>query len=415
MNLVQNHNRSPTLKSAHPKKQMEVLIEQCLPEYRHQVLSQKENQLRLNNFARLIASGVLLSFVVIQPLNAVAEWAWRLLKLPTFDPTGLETNFKELNADQGFNRTFKKGDKILQYEITSAFGERIHPVSGEKKFHYGVDVSTPEGTPIYAIGTPKNFFDVGKIFDNEIIYTECSEDPEGGTIATVTSSLLKDYKFIFMHLKSCNPGGKTTGAIIATTGNSGNSTTGAHLHFEVELKGKRIDPPSGFLRWALEGKEPTVNVAVTDDLKPFLDTIRYAEGTDSPEGYQTIFSGAKFTDFSKHPDTVYSTIFNGKTLRSAAAGAYQFMPDTWERVSKSINAINFSPANQDRGAIFLIKERGAYDLAKQGKIKQAFFTLCEEWASLPCYEGDTKGAYNQAVKPIDRLMEVYRSKVGKKQ
>ena len=91
------------------------------------------------------------------------------------------------------------------------------------------------------------------------------------------------------------------------------------------------------------------------------------------------------------------------------------MPDTWKRVSKGINAIDFSPANQDRGAIFLIKDRGAYDLAKQGEIKKTFFNLCEEWASLPCFEGDTKGAYNQAVKPIEKLMEVYKSKAGKKQ
>jgi muramidase (phage lysozyme) len=91
------------------------------------------------------------------------------------------------------------------------------------------------------------------------------------------------------------------------------------------------------------------------------------------------------------------------------------MPDTWNRVSKSIGAIDFSPPNQDRGAIFLIKERGAYDLAKQGQTKDAIFKLCKEWASLPCYDGDTKGAYNQAVKPIEQLMAVYESKSSKKQ
>jgi muramidase (phage lysozyme) len=393
---------------------MEVLINHCTEDYQHQVLSEKEKQLSRNNIARLILSSVLLSFVVIQPLNGLSEWSWRFLKAPTFDPNGLETNFKELNADKGFNRTLKDGDNVLSYVVTSPFGMREHPVSGEAKMHNGIDLSTPKGTPLYAIGKPRNW-SIGEIFSNETIYVQCGEDARGGTIADVTSSLLKDYKFTFMHLDSCNAGSYASGAVIGTTGNSGESTTGEHLHFEVELKGQKIDPPVGFILWALQGKEPLSTLPV-QEVKPFLDMIRFAEGTDKEDGYKTMFSGAKFNDFSKHPDKVNSTIFDGKVLKSAAAGAYQFMPDTWERASKATNAIDFSPPNQDRAAVFLIKERGALDLVKQEKIKQATFALCEEWASLPCFEGDTKGAYNQAVKPIGELMAVYeKSKSGKKQ
>lgn len=383
-------------------------------DYQHQVLVQKENQLRLSNFARLTASAVLLSFVVLQPLNSVAEWTWRFLKLPNFDPTGMEANFKELNVDKGFNATLKEGDNILGYPVTSAFGDRVHPVTGERKKHEGVDIATPENTPIYAFGRPRDW-SLSKMFDEEIIYTDCKEDPTSGKYAIVTSSLMKDYRFFLMHLNSCDAGTSASGAIIATTGNTGRSTA-PHLHFGVELKGQMIDPPKGFALWALQGKEPQIEPIPVQDVKPFLDMIRFAEGTDKEDGYKTMFSGAKFDDFTKHPDTVHSTIFDGKVLKSAAAGAYQFMPDTWERASKAINAIDFSPPNQDRAAVFLIKERGALDLVKQGQIKKATFALCKEWASLPCFEGDTKGAYNQAVKPIGELMAVYeKRKSGKKQ
>ncbi|NJM23173.1 MAG: M23 family metallopeptidase, partial [Richelia sp. SM1_7_0] len=34
--------------------------------------------------------------------------------------------------------------------ISSGFGWRNHPVTGERKFHYGIDFAAPEGTPIYA-------------------------------------------------------------------------------------------------------------------------------------------------------------------------------------------------------------------------------------------------------------------------
>jgi murein DD-endopeptidase MepM/ murein hydrolase activator NlpD len=250
---------------------MEALIEVCSVEYRHQVLSKKEQELRTNNFIRLALSGFLLSFVVIQPLNSFLEWGWRLAKAPTFDSNGMEVNFKELNVDKGFNRTLKEGDAVLAYKVTSVFGERIHPVTGVKKMHNGVDLDTPKGTDIYAIGKPRNW-GAGEIFGSETIYIECSDDSEGGKIASVTSSFMKDYRFNFMHLESCNSGAYASGAIVATTGNSGGSTTGEHLHFEVELKGRKIDPPVGFLLWALQGKEPQLQSST----KPIVEKLRNA-------------------------------------------------------------------------------------------------------------------------------------------
>lgn len=268
MTLVQTH-RSPT-KSAHPQKQIDALIPLCGVEYQHQVLSQKEQQLRTNNFIRCCVSGVFLSFVLIQPLNGIAEWAWRTVKAPNFDPTGLETNFKDLSQDSDFNRTLKTGDKVLQWTVTSPFGERIHPVTGERRHHNGVDLDTPEGTPIHAIGKPRNWGDIGKIFDDEVIYVECGSGELEGNWASVTSSLLKDYRFNYFHLMDCYQGSYASGAIIGRTGNTGRST-GAHLHFEVELKGKKIDPPMGFLRWTLEGKEPQPIKA-----KPIVERLRNA-------------------------------------------------------------------------------------------------------------------------------------------
>lgn len=213
---------------------------------------------------------MLLSFVVIQPLNSLAEWSWRFLKAPTFDPNGLETNFKELNADKGFNRTLKDGDSVLSYVVTSPFGMRKHPVSGETKMHSGVDVNTPENTPIYAIGRPRNSLDFSKMFDDEIIYVECGEGAGEGKAAYVTSSLLKDYKFMYFHLNDCYAGSYASGAVIGRTGNTGTSTA-PHLHFGVELKGQMIDPPVGFLLWSLQGKEPQVQ-----ETKPIVERLRNA-------------------------------------------------------------------------------------------------------------------------------------------
>jgi muramidase (phage lysozyme) len=48
--------------------------------------------------------------------------------------------------------------------------------------------------------------------------------------------------------------------------------------------------------------------------------IRIGEGTIQEDGYRTMFTGAKFTDFSKHPNTRHEA--NG--VVSTAAGAYHF-------------------------------------------------------------------------------------------
>ena len=208
--------------------------------------------------------------MAIKPLNATTEWAWRLLGLPNFDPTGLETNFKLLVADKGFNRTLKDGDKVLQWEVTSPFGYRDHPVTGERTHHNGVDVNTPVGTPLYAIGKPRSWGDLDKMFGEEIIYVECGSGEGEGTSASVTSSLLKDYRFLYFHLDACYGGSYASGAVIGVTGNTGTSTA-PHLHFEVELKGAKIDPPVGFLLWTLQGVEPQATTS-----KPIVERLRNA-------------------------------------------------------------------------------------------------------------------------------------------
>jgi murein DD-endopeptidase MepM/ murein hydrolase activator NlpD len=35
-------------------------------------------------------------------------------------------------------------------KLTSPFGYRIHPITGERKFHNGIDLSAPVGTPVFS-------------------------------------------------------------------------------------------------------------------------------------------------------------------------------------------------------------------------------------------------------------------------
>jgi murein DD-endopeptidase MepM/ murein hydrolase activator NlpD len=249
---------------------MEALIEICLPEYQHQVLSQAEKQLQINNAARLIVSGVLLSFVVIQPLNSFAEWGWRALNLPVFDKSSLETNLKIDPANKDFNAPLKVGEKVLQWEVTSGFGLRESPTVGASSDHKGVDIGTPVGTPLYAIGKTdgKNDFIQGYV---DVACPFDIGNPPEGIAAWVTSPLLPEYEFALFHLEACYAGRHPIGAMIAKSGNSGVSTA-PHLHFGVKHRGQWIDPPRGFVISTLQGKWYETN----SSNKPIVERLRNA-------------------------------------------------------------------------------------------------------------------------------------------
>ena len=137
-------------------------------------------------------------------------------------------------------------------------------------------------------------------------------------------------------------------------------------------------------------------------VRALLNTIRYAEGTSGETGYQTMFGGGQFSDMSRHPDKVISS---GK-YKSAAAGAYQFLPGTWRDMAGELGLKKFGPAEQDVAAIGLIERRGALDPFLRGeKFGKVIDKLAPEWASLPTAQGGSY--YGQPSKSLGDLYRVY--------
>lgn len=151
----------------------------------------------------------------------------------------------------------------------------------------------------------------------------------------------------------------------------------------------------------------TVNTSSVQSLNnrsAILKVIRFAEGTADARGYNRLFGGREIEDLSRHPDICVKF---GSTC-STAVGAYQFLTTTWE----SLNLPDFSPANQDKGAIELIRRRGALGDVDAGRFELAIGKLSPEWASLPRWDGDKEGTYRQPVKSMQKLREVYVSSGG---
>jgi muramidase (phage lysozyme) len=139
--------------------------------------------------------------------------------------------------------------------------------------------------------------------------------------------------------------------------------------------------------------------AISANERALLNTIRYAEGTASERGYSTMFGGGQFDPSKGHPNHVVRS----GGYASAAAGAYQFMPDTWNAVSKQLGLADFSPDSQDRAALQLVRNRGV-DPTKP-LTTDALAKLAPEWASLPTAAG--KSYYGQPVKGHKELFGVY--------
>ena len=120
--------------------------------------------------------------------------------------------------------------------VTSPFGYRIHPISGTKKLHSGIDIagSGINGTPIYAA-------DSGKVS-----YT--SYDRYGyGYYVMISHGVKSDnnsYITLYAHMQRYIVSeGQTVerGEIIGYVGSTGGST-GPHIHYEIRVNGTPVNP-----------------------------------------------------------------------------------------------------------------------------------------------------------------------------
>ena len=137
----------------------------------------------------------------------------------------------------------------------------------------------------------------------------------------------------------------------------------------------------------------------------WLQTIRYAEGTSGPDGYQTTFGYGQPLDLNApHPERVNTS----GGYSSAASGAYQFMPSTWKGVHGGQN-VPMTPETQDRAALKLIRQRGV-DPDRDPLTPENVAKLAPEWASLPTLEG--KSYYGQPVKGFQELQSRWGATSG---
>lgn len=114
--------------------------------------------------------------------------------------------------------------------ISSGFGLRLHPFGGGTKFHGGLDFAAPTGTTVHA--TAPGIVTLAGWYGN---YGLCVVIDHGAGTSTL---------FGHMSAIAATSGEQVqAGQTIGRVGSTGRST-GPHLHYEVRLGGRPVDPRS---------------------------------------------------------------------------------------------------------------------------------------------------------------------------
>lgn len=118
---------------------------------------------------------------------------------------------------------------IKKVKRTAGYGEWTNPLTKKKGFHYGMDFAVAEGEEVVATA--------------DGVVVETTFDPAKGNYVMIRHSDI--FSTFYSHLKSVSvqAGDRLgKGQIIGYSGNTGTSTTGPHLHYEVLKEGARVNP-----------------------------------------------------------------------------------------------------------------------------------------------------------------------------
>lgn len=127
-------------------------------------------------------------------------------------------------------RAFNRYPIDPQYRrITSPFNpRRVHPVTGRVSPHNGTDFATPTGAPVYSTG------------DGRVVAVR--NHPFAGKYLVIEHNSVYTTRYLHLHKFLVKRGDYVErGQKIALSGNTGRST-GPHLHFEVLVRNRAVDP-----------------------------------------------------------------------------------------------------------------------------------------------------------------------------
>ena len=181
---------------------------------------------------------------------------------------------------------------------------------------------------------------------------------------------------------------------------------------------KTIPPKKG---GDVSKNSPAATLVGNPRIKAFLDVLGFTEGTG--ENYGKVVNGVvisapynpelvgktnvSVTDLSRHPHILVRL---NATLKSTAAGRYQFLSSTWE----GLGMPDFTAHSQDIAAVKLMTNRRMIDPLLAGNLRLAVTRGAPEWASLPTAAG---GSFygGQPARTFEEITTKYNASLKKYQ
>ena len=158
------------------------------------------------------------------------------MELYRFTPKSGRTDYFDPKGDS-VRKTLMR-TPIDGARLSSGYGMRKHPILGYTKMHRGVDFAAPRGTPIYAAGDG-----TVEVVGRKGAYGKYVRIRHNSTYKTA-------YAHMSRYAKGIRKGKRVKqGQVIGYVGSTGRST-GPHLHYEILVNGRQINPrrvklPSG--------------------------------------------------------------------------------------------------------------------------------------------------------------------------
>ena len=217
-------------------------IKEYIPGYSSSALKQKasrlvyksdslENVLKINkeyiNTIKKVLMGKIDTFPAFNkkpPLNEKISVDDKKLQ-----PSKADSVFRNEVEQKDRYTLFNKATKNTKVVFFAPILGKITQTFNVKEKHYAVDIAAKTGTPVKSVA------------DGTVIFSEWTADTGYVIIIEHTNGFLSVYKHNATILKKQGDL-VVAGEVIATVGNTGEFTTGPHLHFELWHDGYPIDP-----------------------------------------------------------------------------------------------------------------------------------------------------------------------------
>ncbi|MCB5162429.1 peptidoglycan DD-metalloendopeptidase family protein [Marinomonas algarum] len=139
-----------------------------------------------------------------------------------------------------------------RYRISSPFNaNRLHPITGRRSPHNGVDLATPVGTELLATG--------------DGVVTRVTSHKYAGKYIVIDYTGPYGSRYLHLSKPLVKKGQRVKrGQVVALSGNTGRST-GAHLHYELHINGRPVNP--------MTAEIPTTQSIPSGDRQEYSDRV----------------------------------------------------------------------------------------------------------------------------------------------